>query len=188
SQDGRPYALVVLAGGLSFWAFAGARELAAPRRLVAWAGASTLAVASHYFAVFLVAAEGLWLLAIHRPARRAIIAASALPAVAFFALIPVAISQRSHVYTESYLTSASLISRVEQIPAQYVVAFQPPAQVAVSIAAFLAIPVAGWLVLRRTDARERAGALVAAAVGGATVLAPIALALVGYDYLLTRAT
>jgi mannosyltransferase len=188
SQDARGYALVVLAAGLSFWAFLAARESPTPRRLAVWAAASTLTLLTHYFAGWLVAAEAVWLLAAHPSARRAVVAACALPAAAFAGLVPVALVQRSEGGAATFLSASSLASRVVQVPAQYVVAFQPPAQVIVSLAAFLAVPVALWLVLRRADARERSGALVAATVGAAAVLGPIAMALAGYDYVLTRNT
>jgi hypothetical protein len=81
------------------------------------------------------------------------------------------------------------VSRAAQIPAQYVVGFQPPAQVAVSAAAFLAVPVAAWLLVRRTDPGERRGALVAATVGGVALLGPLVVALLpGLDYVYTRYT
>jgi hypothetical protein len=44
------------------------------RALVAWAGVAALSLATHYFAIFLIAGEALWLLAAARPRRRAMLA------------------------------------------------------------------------------------------------------------------
>nr|MDQ6915751.1 glycosyltransferase family 39 protein [Actinomycetota bacterium] len=163
SQDGRSYALLVLLAGLSFLAFLRAREQPSGGRLAAWAVASAATLATHYYSAFLIGAEALWLLALHRRQRR-VWAAVAVPAVVLGALAPVAISQRSGGVAV-FLRGSSLVSRAVQVPAQYVVGFQPPAQVAVSVLAFLGVVAAGWLLATRTDARERAGAAVAGAVG-----------------------
>jgi hypothetical protein len=148
-----------------------------------------LAVLSHYFAIYLVVGEAVWLLGAHPRRRWPTIAAGAVPAATLLALLPIALNQRSANLGIPFLGMTSTVSRAAQIPAQYVVGFQPPAQVLVSIAAFLAIPVAAWLLVRRTDPRERHGALVAATVGGVALLGPIVAALLpGLDYVYTRYT
>jgi mannosyltransferase len=187
SQDGRAYALLVLFAGLSFLAFLRALDRPARGRLATWAGASALTVACHYFAVFLVAAEAVWLCVVHGERRRALAAAAVVPAGTFLALLPIALNQRGH--TSLFIRASSLPSRLVQIPAQYVVGLQPPAQVLVSVLAALALPLAGFLLVARADARERRSAALAGFVGGAALLGPVALALVpGLDYLLTRHT
>lgn len=189
SQDARAYALLVLTGGLSFWGFLAA--LAAPTRgrLAAWAVASVLALLSHYFAVYLVAAEAAWLLVVHPARRRGVAIAAGVSAAAFLALVPLALSQRSVAKSGPFIADSSLASRVVQVPAQYVVGFQPPAQVAVSLLAFLAVPVAVWLLARRADERERSGALIAGSVGAVAALGPIVVAVLpGLDYVVTRYT
>lgn len=76
SQETRAYALLTLVVALSLLAFARALEDPRPGTLALWAGAAALALLTHYFAVFLVAAEGLWLLAATRP-RVGVLAAGA---------------------------------------------------------------------------------------------------------------
>jgi uncharacterized membrane protein len=76
AQETRAYALLTLVVALSLWAFARALTRPGPRALALWAGAAALAMLTHYFAVFIVAAEGLWLLAGTRD-RRAVLAAGA---------------------------------------------------------------------------------------------------------------
>jgi mannosyltransferase len=188
SQDGRSYSLLVLLSGLSFLAFLRARERPSPGWLAAWALPSAAALATHYYAAFLIAAEAALLLSVHRR-NRAVWAAVAVPAVVLAALVPLALSEHARGHVATFLRGSSLASRVVQIPAQYVVGFQPPAQVAVSLLAFLGVVVAVYLLATRADSRERAGAVVAGIVGLAAVLGPTLLALVPrYDFLLTRIT
>jgi mannosyltransferase len=188
SQDARPYSLLVLAGALSFLAFAAALERPAPGPLAAWAGTSVLALLSHYFAFFLVLAEAVWLLARHGPTRR-VLAALAAPAAVGVALLPLMIVQRERTTEGVFLEGVSFAWRLVQIPAQYVVGFQPPARVLVTVMAALALPVAGWLLLSRAGPAERRGAAVAGGVGAAALAGPLVVALVpGFDYVYTRYT
>ena len=62
SQEARSYALLSLLTAATVLAFGFA--LRGDRRwLAGWAALSTLAIATHYFAVFVVGAEAVWLLA-----------------------------------------------------------------------------------------------------------------------------
>src|SRR5262245_14331047 len=69
SQEARAYPLLVLLCGLSFWAFVAARESGSDRSLVAWWLASSLAIATHYFALIVVAVMAGWLLVSQRTLR-----------------------------------------------------------------------------------------------------------------------
>lgn len=113
SQDARAYALLVLLCAVSLLAFA--RALAAPtaRRLAAWALAAALALLTHYFAVFLVAGEAVWLLVRHR-GRRSTLAAAAVPLLVGAALLPLAVAQRTHGGA-SWLAERELGARLESL-------------------------------------------------------------------------
>jgi mannosyltransferase len=74
SQEARSYALFALLATCSLWAFAAALRRPSTGALIAWALAAALALATHYFAIFLIAGEALWLLAAVRPRRRALLA------------------------------------------------------------------------------------------------------------------
>ena len=76
AQETRAYALLTPVVALSLLAFARALTRPEPRAVALWAGAAALAMLTHYFAVFIVAAEGLWLLAATRD-RRAVFTAGA---------------------------------------------------------------------------------------------------------------
>src|SRR3954447_21088980 len=96
SQEARSYALMVLLTGLSLLALLRALDDPSPRRLVAWTLASIAALATHYFAGFLIGAEAIWLL--YRPPGRgrvAVAVAVGAVAVAAAALLPLALHQRS---------------------------------------------------------------------------------------------
>jgi uncharacterized membrane protein len=67
SQEARAYALFVLLTALSLLYFVRALDRGTRRDFVLWGAFSALALATHYFAAFLIAAEALWLL--HRRRR-----------------------------------------------------------------------------------------------------------------------
>ena len=92
SQEARSYALFVLFSAWGLYFFARALRDPTPRNLGLWAGTSALALCSHYFAVFPVAAEGLWLIAAIPNRRRAIIAVVGTATVGL-ALLPLALAQ-----------------------------------------------------------------------------------------------
>jgi uncharacterized membrane protein len=86
SQEARAYALLVLLGALSLVPLRRAVGPRAGRPVAAWAVAGSLALATHYFALFLVAAEAVWLL------RRASERRTAATAVAAVGVVAVALA------------------------------------------------------------------------------------------------
>jgi mannosyltransferase len=186
AQEARSYALAVLLCGISFAAMV--RALDRPRgwTLAAWAAASVLAVGTHYFAAFVVGAEALWLLAAWR--LRAVWIAVAAAAVGGLAFLPLALEQRGNGFAE-FISDAgdSLGGRIVVAGKQLLIGAAPiTADRAVAAAIVLPVIAAVVLLLREGTRRDRRGALVGATVGGAPVIVPIALALVGLDYLNTR--
>ena len=71
SQEARSYALLVLFVAWGLYFFARCLKDPSRRNLGLWAAASALALCSHYFAAFPVAAEGLWLVVRGWPRRGA---------------------------------------------------------------------------------------------------------------------
>src|SRR5437764_6826676 len=61
SQEARSYALLVLLSGLTLLAMLAVLERPSPRRLALWALVAAAALATHYFAGFLIGAEAAWL-------------------------------------------------------------------------------------------------------------------------------
>jgi mannosyltransferase len=95
SQEARAYSLLVFLSGASFLFFARALDRPTPRLLVLWAVASVLALATHYFAVFVVTPELLLLVLLHVRARRVYVAAGAV-VLSGAALLPLAVVQTTH--------------------------------------------------------------------------------------------
>lgn len=176
SQEARAYSLLVLLAALSVWLFARASE-GERRALAGWAAVAALALATHYFALFVVVPEALWLLARAGLPRRAAAAAVAVPALAGLALLPLALEQRSN-NGALFIEDSSLAFRLAQVPKQFLVGFDAPAEpLLVGIAA--ACVAAGIALIR-------GGPGPAAWIGGAALAIPVALALVGVDYVITR--
>jgi 4-amino-4-deoxy-L-arabinose transferase-like glycosyltransferase len=167
SQEARAYALLVLMCALSLWFLL--RE-----DWRGWAITAALALASHYFAVFVVVPELFWVL--RRGGRRARISAAAVVAVAV-ALLPLAVVQASG-NRAAFIASTGLPRRVAQVPKQFLIGYATPHATALTlVAALLALVLA--LHLRPPD--RPLIALAAIAVG-----VPVALAIFGADYVITR--
>ena len=180
SQDARHYALVIFLAGLSFLSFVRALDAPRPAVLAGWAAASALLLASVYTGVLLVVPEACWLFLRH-PRRGVALAIASVGAVGL-ALLAL---QRDAVEAV-WIERISLLSRIAQVPAQFIVGYQPPFQVATAVAGGVLALVAIGLLLRRGEPDERRAVLVPAVIGGIALVAPIAIAIGGYDRLLTR--
>jgi mannosyltransferase len=185
SQEARPYALLalLLTAGLVF--FARSLGRGATRDLALWASLSILALATHYMAVFLIAAEAAWLLAAAPSSRRAKLAAMSAVAVAGGALMVLALEQRT-TGGQDWVGDAPLRARLGDLPKKVVNgelggAFDKQAGVG-----WLLLLVGAGLLVARGGARERSGAIIAASLAAACVALPLALALAGLDYLFAR--
>jgi mannosyltransferase len=95
SQEARAYSLFVLLSSASFLFFARALNRPTPRSLAFWTLTSALALATHYFAVFVVAPELILLVASHARMRQVQAAVASL-IVCGAALLPLAVDQTSH--------------------------------------------------------------------------------------------
>ena len=177
SQEARSYALMVLLTALTLIAFLRVLDDPAPRRFAWWAAAAVTALATHYFAGFLVGAEALWLLWTLR--MRAVVAVGAVVVFAA-ALLPLALHQRS-TGAARFISESSIARRLVQVPKQFVVGYQGPLETVLTIVALLLVAYGVFLMLR---APSRAWLLAGLAV--AAVLAPLVLAVIGPDYLLAR--
>lgn len=187
SQDARAYALVFVLSGLSFLFFARARRGDRRRNLVCWAIFSALALATHYFAVFVVIPEAALLL-LGAKQRRNVLLAIALVAAVSLALAPLAARQESNAHAD-WIAGQPLGERLERAGAKLVGddngeehGSRPSSPIPLEAPVGLAL-VAMALLLWRGDEEERHGGAVAAAVGVAALALPLLLALLGKDYL-----
>jgi mannosyltransferase len=185
SQDARAYALVFFLTALSFLFFARARRSGSRRDLAWWAAFSALALATHYFAGFVVLAEAALLL--WGPHRRTA-AVALLPILATAALLaPIALEQREHAHA-GWIAAQPRAQRLERAAAKLVgsdngeehgARATDPVPLAVPLVLALAALI---LLVAVGSAEERRAAGVAAAVGVIALALPLALAFLGSDY------
>jgi hypothetical protein len=188
SQETRPYSMFALLCALSLLFCVRAAREGTRRPLVWWTVLSAAAVLTHYFAAFLVVPEAAVLAWVLRPRRPALVAGGVVGAVGV-ALIPLAAYSRSKIGT-GYIDQLPLGRRLIGVPEDYLTGFvvkfgTTPEKLLDGIALALAA-VALFLVVTRTNVRERQGALIATAAAGVTAGIPGALATVNVDYLNTR--
>ena len=150
--------------------------------LVGWALLSALALATHYFAVFVVLPEAVWLVARVRDRRRAL-AAVLVPTLVLLAEVPLLLAQRGN--GESAAQSA-VLKRIVGVPKDLVVGFSFPGELFGSIVAALLVVTGLALLATRTPARERVRALIPGTMAAFAVVAPIVLAGGGADYVTAR--
>jgi uncharacterized membrane protein len=183
SQEARSYELLVALGALALVAFAYARADPSPAVLAAWAVASALSLATHYYAVVAVLPQAAWLL-LERPRSRVVRIAVAAAAVCGLALLPLALSQVA-TGNESWIAKSPLAPRLAQIIPQFLIGTGAPERKALTLAA-MALAAIALVLLVRADRAERRGAIVAAflAVGG--FLLSLLFIGVGNDALITR--
>jgi hypothetical protein len=118
SQEARAYALFVLLGALSLLAFAHALDRPSVKTLTWWAALTSLALLTHYFAVFLAAGEATVLLCRHL--RRATVVATAAIVAVGLALLPLADFQANHA-ASSWIRSVDLRLRLEETAGQLLI-------------------------------------------------------------------
>jgi mannosyltransferase len=183
SQEARTYALFALLSALSFLAFARASQRKAGS-LAWWAAIAALALASHYFAVFIVGPEACWLL-FSRGVRRATVVAVGSVAAVCGILIPLGLHQSEHAGGP---LNTALLTRVAQVPEQFLVGYGVWATTVGKLAAAASGVLAAigvWLLILRASPKTQRGAALAAAVAAVAVAVPILAAYAGIDYLAT---
>jgi mannosyltransferase len=208
SQEARAYAFFVLFAALALLCALRADREPTPRRYALFALAGALALLSHYFAVFLLIPIALWLLrprrrveasgAVHRgsvPRRSAAavrappgaaLAAVAVLALVGLALVPLILAQGGH--GTQWIGEWALSARLEAIPQYYLTGYSA-APLGHGIELLVALTIlagVGYGLWRAPTPRESDGALLALAIAACGVLLPLALALLGADYLAPR--
>jgi mannosyltransferase len=176
SQEARAYALLALLGAVSLACLRRAAEQPASRWPAAWAITSSLALATHYFALFLVVAEAVWLLR-RSPDRRATGKAVAVVAGVAAALAPLAAYQARYSEHTAWIANSGVGGRAAYLLHQLVVGAYPAAHIRPVIAAVPVLALVGLLVWTRGS--ERVGALLALTFALVAIGAPLVLAFVG---------
>ncbi len=161
SQEARAYALLALLAALSALLWLRMLERPSTARAAGWALVAALALATHYYAIFLIAPQALWLL-VGVPDWRARAAALGPLAVAGAALAPLALGQRANDSAD-FIGKLGLATRLAQVPKQLLVGYDAPAETPLAVLSAVVLVVALVGVWRLA----RGGSPVAAGAAGA---------------------
>jgi mannosyltransferase len=188
SQEARPYALLATLGALSFVLFVRALRSPTPTRLGMWSIVCTMALCVHYFAVFVVLAEAIWLVSSGRKQLGTVLLAVLTPLATLLVLSPSAMVQRANGGTGWIAGTTPLWHRVAEVPKQFLTGFyQSPVERVASIATLVLVAVAVIALMRRRRDRALAETVVlGTTVGLAVIIVPVALSVAGTDLVLTR--
>ena len=191
SQEARAYSLLVLVSALSFLFFARAWEEPTRPLLIYWSLFSALAIATYYFAAFLIAAEFVALLLRHGR-RRHLWLASAGPIGVTALVLPLAAYQ-ARTGNASWIHSLPLSLRVEETLRQLTTPAPAPLWAGAGIAeyntrgrwlfalALLAVALAALIFVAQK--RERLRGLLALGVAAVVLIAPLLLSLAAHVFL-----
>lgn len=185
AQDARAYSLLILFVSIGLLALLAYARDGRAGALAGWAVASVAALATHYFALFVVAPEAAWLLLAGGGDLRRRAWAVAAPAAAGLALLPLALHQRSTVSDPGGLGDSLLAERLAAVPKNFLVGFSIPAEAPVSALACVLAAVGLLLALRARGAEGWAGRRAALLTACAVAL-PLAMAPFGFDYVSSR--
>jgi mannosyltransferase len=186
SQEARAYDLFVLFAALAMLCFLRALQRPTPGRMAAFALSGSLALLSHYFAVFLLIPMVLWLLWMHADRLRAVVPAIVALVLVGLALTPLISAQGGH--GTQWIGQWALSSRLQAIPQYYLTDYYGAAlghgiELLVALGILAGLGLGLWRVL--TPPEER-GALIALAIAAGGILIPIVLVAFGADYLAPR--
>ncbi|HWY17961.1 MAG TPA: glycosyltransferase family 39 protein [Solirubrobacteraceae bacterium] len=186
SQEARAYGLFVALAALAMLCFLRALHEPSPGRMAAFALSGSLALLSHYFAVFLLIPMVLWLLWAHADRLRAPAPAIGALVLVGLALTPLISAQGGH--GTQWIGQWALSSRLQAIPQYYLTDYYGAA-LGHGLELLVALPILAGLALglwRALTPPEERGALIASAIAAGGILIPIALVAFGADYLAPR--
>jgi hypothetical protein len=179
--------LLAAMSGASLLYFARSLNEPSTKNLFWWGSFSAVALLIHFFAIFLLGAEAVWLL--YR-VRRPTVLIGAAPLLATCAVLaPLGLAHASSSSVVGFISNIPLRTRIEQTPVAFALGTLSKSSL-VSQGLLGAAVVTGvvivLLVIGASD-RELRGAGVAALMAACALVAPLLLALVGHDFFLDRA-
>jgi len=190
SQEARSYALLVFFAALSMLFFVRALRRRDGRDLALWAMSSALALCSHYFAVFAIAIEAVWLLVAWRGRRREVLPAIGAVAATGLALLPLLIAQvnPNHIgwIEDSPLSLRFWETGVSFLAGETGHVIAEPARDRYALVPLVAVALGLAIVLVRGSGRERRGAALGLVLGLGVAALAGAAALAGKDYVVER--
>lgn len=190
SQEARSYALLVFLCAVSLLFFVRALRTRRSTDLGLWTLSSALALCSHYFAVFAIGIEALWLLVALRSSWRAVLPAVLGVGLVGLALLPLIAAQVNPAHI-GWIDESPLSSRTFQTGISFLagetghVIAEPPRERYALLPAIL-IGAALLLLGLKGTRTEKRGAAIGIAVGLGAVVLALAAALAGKDYIAER--
>ena len=182
SQEARAYALLVLLAALTLLVLPRALERPTARNLATWATLAALAIATHYFAAFLIVPEAIWLF--HRWRARTVVPIAAVGVVSL-ALLPMAVQQAENDGAR-FIRGSSELGRLGSVPKQFLVGYDAPGELVATVAAAALALFGVYLLARKADPETQRAMLPLAGLALAVVAVPAVLTVAGADYLITR--
>jgi mannosyltransferase len=189
SQEARAYALLTLLCAVSLLYCVRALERGRRRDFTLWGLASGLALATHYFAIFPIAVEALWLL---RRRGRASFPGLGIAGLFGLALAPLVIHQMSYGHAE-WIGNFTLGHRLWETAATFLTGetsdiIARPERPALSLLPLALVGGALTLLVFRARREERLAAAIPLSVALAAIGIPVLLALAApdKDYVLAR--
>lgn len=180
SQEARSYSLLVLLVVVAFLLWCRAYQEGSRHAVAGWALVSAAALATHYFALFILVPEVALLLR-RRSLRPSVAGAVVALAASGAALAPLALrQQRIGVPT----IGDSFALRVAELPKQLALGYGGPAETLATVAVAALSAYGLWLAA--TAAHRREVVRLVAAMGAGTLALPLLLAAGGLDYIDTR--
>lgn len=187
AQEARAYALLVLLAAIGFQFFVRFLDTGDRRALVWWAVASALLLSTHYYGVLMVGAEAVWLVAAARPGTRGrVVGAIAAVGAVGLALVPLILKQRHNEFATPPAENASTFVRAIQVPKQFVVGFDAPAETLLAVVCLVLVVAGLALVVVRRTPQERERLYPAAFVGVVVLVIPMLLGAAGYGFVSAR--
>jgi hypothetical protein len=171
SQEARSYELYVFLAASSLLFFGRSLRDPTPGALWLWATCASLAVATHYFAGFIVAGEAVLLLVLLGLRRCG--APIALVVAVAAALAPLAAYQNEHVVSGLTAAGANLGARLKETGIRFAIFFTDPGGTFVLVVAVVVVTLLVW------RGRSAPGSRLALLLATSALLLPIILALVG---------
>jgi mannosyltransferase len=170
AQDARSYTLLALFLAGTVWALA-------TGRLWWWAALAVGAMATHHFAIFIVAPEAAWLLHTRgRSAWRFVVP----PAVALVPLVVLALSQTGA--RQAWIAGVSLPTRLAQVPGGFVIGYQLER----AISLVIGLPLIAVLVVALLRSWSVPGGRAVLALGVIGAALPVLAIAVGEDFVVQR--
>ncbi len=194
SQEARSYILMTLFVVLAVGYLVAYEREGERRHLWLWAGASALALLSHYFAAFVIVPEVAWLIG-SRTERRTLAAPTLALAAVGIALVPLALSQQGDDRRDGF-ADRPVAERAAEVGLNYVASEDPDplaggrnvdlVQVGAGVGGLFLFAAGGWIVFARMARRDRDAPLKLAGLSAVVIALPTLLAFGGLDLLNPR--